>query len=247
MTGNEIRLLALEAVHKAGKGHIGGVLSCADILAVIYSGLLRPQDRFLLSKGHCAVGLYAALELAGILAAGETLTLNQEGRLGEHQARSIPGVIADGGSLGHGLSLACGLALADKLSGSDARTYILLGDGDCLEGQTWEAAMFGGQHFLNITVVVDRNGLITGGDTEEICGLVPLVEKWRSFGWDCVPISGHERDLAWNLKPLGPTCFIARTIKGKGVSFMEGKREWHHGSITAGQMNAVREELRGNA
>lgn len=245
MTGNEIRALALRAVHRVGRGHIGGVLSCADILATVYSGLLRPHDRFLLGKGHAAIGLYAALVLAGVLMQSDLDRLNNEGTLGEEPNHTIPGVHINAGSLGHGLSLACGFAYADKLRHSGSRTYVLLGDGDCLEGATWEAAMFGAHHDLNITAILDYNALIIGGTPQEISGSGDPGEKFEVFGWDAIDCNGHDTesiDLA--IPGIGPRAVIAHTVKGKGVSFMEGRKEWHHGSLTDEQLAQVLGELK---
>lgn len=245
---NQIRMRSLEAVHKVGKGHIGGVLSCAEILAVVYGGLLRPGDRFLLSKGHAAIGLYAALALTGHFPLEELDSLNQEGMLGEEPSRKIPGVEINAGSLGHGLGLACGVALANKLAGSKARTFVMLGDGDCLEGSTWEAAMFAAKHKLNVIAVIDRNNLIIGGTTEEISGLDDLGRKFDAFGMQHYWCDGHDEDQLENsLNQDGPIAVIAQTIKGKGVSFMEGRREWHHGNLSAAQLAQAKEDIHGDA
>lgn len=248
MTANEIRLLSLEAVHKAGKGHIGGVLSCAEILSVLYTKVLRPQDKFILSKGHCAVGLYAALTIKGDIGGSELMKMNRGGILGEHPSRGIPGVEVTSGSLGHGLGLACGMALANKLDGKDGRIYVLLGDGECWEGSVWEAAMFAAHHQLGITAIVDRNGYAVQGATEDIMALENLLNKWHSFGWQTMGVCGHnesELELATSMSTHGPIAVVASTIKGKGVSFMQGKKEWHHGSLSAEHMKTIREELRG--
>lgn len=244
-TANAIRLLALEAVHAAGKGHIGGVLSCAEILAALYGGVLREGDTFLLSKGHAAVGLYAALALKGVIPMEEMLRMNRGSMLGEHPDRSIPGVVANSGSLGHGLSVACGMAMEAKLRGSLERVFVLLGDGECWEGQVWEAAMMAAHHGLNVTVIVDRNGYAVQGATEDIVGLESLRKKWLAFGFPVDTLDGHD-DFQLNLclRLNKPRVLICRTVKGKGVSFMEGKREWHHGSISDAQMAQIREELK---
>jgi transketolase len=253
MTGNQIRALSLWAVHKAGKGHIGGVLSSAEILAVLYSGVLRnagrlDADRFLLSKGHCAVGLYAALALAGNFPTDELDRLNQGGMLGEHPSRSIPGVEVNSGSLGHGLGLACGLSLADKLNRESRRTFVLMGDGECWEGSVWEAAMFATHHGLNVIAIVDRNGYSVQGGTEEILKLENLGDKWKAFGWEVIHCDGHnQQQLKKALETDGPRVVIANTVKGKGISFMAGKKEWHHGSLTKETLEAARGELCGHA
>ncbi len=245
---NQIRLLSLEAVYKAGKGHIGGVLSCAEILAVLYSKILRPQDKFILSKGHVGVGLYAILALTGHFPIEELDQLNRGGMLGEHPSRKIPGVEINSGSLGHGLGIACGIALANKLAGSDAKTFVLLGDGECWEGSVWEAAMFAAHHGLNITLIVDRNGYSVQGATEEIVALGDLAAKWAAFGWNVEEIDGHDEEaLEDALSNSGPWAVIAKTVKGKGVSFMEGRKEWHHGSLTAGELESAKESINGHA
>jgi transketolase len=253
VTAAGIRELSLEAVHKAGKGHIGGVLSCADILAALFGGVLRDfggvyGDRFILSKGHCAVGLYAALALRGDIPMDELGRLNQGGMLGEHPDRRIHGVEVTSGSLGHGLGLACGLALADRMNREHRRTFVLMGDGECWEGSVWEAAMFGAHHRLNITVIVDRNGYAVQGATEEIVALGNLAAKWKAFGWETQTCDGHEEEvLKVILDRDGPRVVIADTVKGKGVSWMEGRKEWHHGSLNVHQLNSAREEIHGHA
>ncbi len=253
MNAKEIRKLSLEAVYKVGKGHLGGVLSCAEIFSVLYSKVLRNQgrlnaDRFILSKGHAAISLYATLALAGYFPIEEMWKLNQEGMLGEEPNNKIPGVEVNSGSLGHGLGLACGIALANKMNRSEARTFVLLGDGECWEGSIWEAAMFGAHHNLNITVIVDRNGYCVQGDTESVMGLEPLGAKWCAFGWDVRHCDGHDEDaLRDALAVDGPRVVVAKTVKGRGVSFMEGKKEWHHGSLNDAQLAQALEEINGNA
>ena len=252
MTPNSIRIAILEAVHLAGKGHLGGALSCVDILHVLYSIVLHHnpefhtwelRDRFLLSKGHVGVALYATLSAAGYFAESELHALNREGRLGEHPSRNVPGVEMDSGSLGQGLGVGCGMALAAKLKHEPWRVYVLMGDGECQEGSVWEAAMFASQHQLDITCIVDRNGLAVHGSVD--ASLEPLAAKWEAFGWDVYEVDGHdESTLIAALSDGGrPRCVIANTVKGKGVSFMEGRAEWHHGSLSTEQLEAAKKEL----
>ncbi len=254
MTANQLRLRALEAIHRCGKGHPGGVLSCMDIVHALYYGgmALRPKeplwadrDRFLMSKGHCVVAQYVALADLGYFPQSEMERLNNGGILGEHAHIGIPGIDANTGSLGHGLGIACGIALAGKLRGANFRTFVLLGDAELWEGSVWEAAMFAAHHCLNITVIVDRNGLAIMDKTENIVALDPLLRKWEAFGWCVAECNGHDAGrLKYQLElPNGPNCIIADTIKGKGVTFMENEPHWHHGHITDEQMSEIRRQL----
>lgn len=250
-----IRLASVEAIARAGKGHFGGSLSCADILAVLYGSVLKhdpknpawpERDRFVLSKGHAGIALYATLAEFGYFPRAELDHFNRTGILGEHPGRHIPGVEVSTGSLGHGLGVACGIAMEAKLSGAKWRTFALLSDGECWEGTTWEAAMFAAHHSLNITAIIDRNRLSIAGDTEDTLRLEPLLDKWDAFGWEVGPISGHNHGqlmLALNHPNTRPFCLIASTVKGKGVSFMESVPAWHHGSISPAQLEQARSEL----
>lgn len=241
----EIRLSTVETIAKYGKGHYGGCLSCVDILTAVYFSVLRPGDRFILSKGHAGSALYATLARAGILDRAELDTLNAGGLLGEEPHHGIPGVEANTGSLGHGLGIACGMALAMQRDGSTARLYVLLGDGECWEGSVWEAAMFAAHHQLNVTAIVDRNRLAIGGETELIVGLSPLLDKWAAFGWRVDQVDGCDPAEVASAcsQRQGPLCIIADTVKGRGVSFMENRPEWHHGTLDAGQLAKARAEL----
>ncbi len=257
MTANQLRLRALEAIHRCGKGHPGGVLSCMDIVHELYfhAMSLRPKeplwpdrDRFLMSKGHCVVAQYVALAALGYFPEAELDRLNNGGILGEHAHIGIPGIDANTGSLGHGLGIACGIALAGKLRGASFRTFVLLGDAELWEGSVWEAAMFAAHHELNITAIVDRNRLAIMDDTEAIVRLDPLLRKWEAFGWLTSQCSGHDQsDLRYLLgghnESAKPHCIIADTIKGKGVTFMENVPTWHHGHITDEQMTEIRRQL----
>lgn len=243
---NRLRLDVIEMITAAGSGHPGGSLSSADLMAVLYfGGAMRhdpqnPQwedrDRFVLSKGHVAPVLYAALAESGYFPVSELRTLRQLGsRLQGHPVRGkVPGVEMSTGSLGQGLSMACGIALAGKMDGRDYRTFCLLGDGELQEGQNWEAAMFASQYCLsNLVAFVDRNRLQITGNTEDAVGLDPLPEKWQAFGWNVIVIDGHDIPMIQEaisraeLPGTRPTVVIMNTIKGKGVSFMENNAAFH--------------------
>lgn len=241
-----VRRTSLRMVHRARLGHPGGDLSAADILVTVYFGALRidptrPQapdrDRFIMSKGHCSGALYATLAAAGFFPREELGSYMQPlSRFNGHpNCTEIPGVEANTGPLGHGLPVAVGAALAAKIDGAAWRTFVLTGDGELQEGSNWEAAMAAAHYELdNLTVIVDRNGLQQGDRTERTMHLEPLPEKWRAFGWSVREVDGH--DHAGLLEVLNavpfqatrPSCIIAHTRKGKGVSFMEDRVEWHH-------------------
>lgn len=256
-----IRLLILEAVYGAGKGHIGGAFSIVEILVALYHGeSLRHKpsdpewklrDRFVLSKGHAGVALYSVLADRGYFDVAHLAAMNRGGLLSEHPDPRVPGIEVVTGSLGHGLSVAAGMAFELKVSKQSALAYALLGDGECNEGSVWEAAMFASHHSLgNLCAIVDRNGLITHGSTEDFNGLEPFAEKWRAFGWIAVVCDGHDL-LALSQAFAGfkknssgkPLVIIAQTIKGKGISFMEGIPTWHHGPIGSAVYDSARLEL----
>ena len=257
----DLRLDILQAVKSAGRGHIGGAYSMIDILAALYhSGFLRydakapnwsGRDWFVLSKGHAGVGLYAILADCGFFPKEELFKLNNGSLLGEHPDISIPGIETVGGSLGHGLGIAAGFALSVKQDGSDRRAVVLMGDGECYEGSVWEAAIFAAQQSLgNLLLVIDRNGLIATGKTETVSRLEPLEEKWTSFGWNVISLDGHNvRSILGALSGIKrsnhakPTVIIAETVKGKGVSFMENKIEWHHSGLNDEEYRLAKNEL----
>lgn len=249
----DIRKRVLEAVFHAGKGHLGGALSIADILSVLYfGGLLKLglhskeglSDKFILSKGHAGVALYATLVEVGWIEETELFRLNKGFLLAEHPSPKIPGVDFVSGSLGHGLSVGAGMALAGKIDGSDDKTVVLLGDGECYEGTVWEAAQFAGHHRLtSLLAVVDRNGLITHGPTEEINSFGDLVKRWESFGWHVIQVNGHNVDELFSAisqfcgsESKKPVVIIANTIKGKGFVTLQGLAGSHHGSISEAQL-----------
>jgi transketolase len=262
-TAQRMRLTALEAVFRAGKGHIGGAFSIIEILVALYHAEslrhdpLRPdwgdRDRFLLSKGHAAVALYAVLADRGYFENRHLEDMNKGGLLAEHPDPRIPGIEVVSGSLGHGLSVAAGIAFGCALSKRASISFALLGDGECNEGSVWEAAMFAAHHRLdNLCAIVDRNGLITHGSTEEFNSLEPFSDKWRSFGWDVFEADGHSIpelvSLFLRVRSTNngkPMVVIAETVKGKGVSFMEGNPSWHHGPITSELYERAKQELIG--
>ena len=251
------RVISMVAAAKLG--HVGGDLSVLDILTTLYGAVLRvdpldPQredrDRFVMSKGHCSEALYATLAWAGFFPRAELQHFNAPGSpLNGHPNRNeVPGVETNTGALGHGLPVAVGCAVGARLRRTGARVFVVLGDGELQEGSNWEAAMAAAHHGLdNLTAVVDRNRLQQGARTEDTNGLDPLPEKWAAFGWRVVEVNGHDhRDLADAVttpEPGRPTCVIAHTVKGRGVSFMQDRVEWHHKIPTPEQVEAALAEL----
>lgn len=230
-------------------GHLGGAFSCADILTALYFSVLnvdplRPddpdRDRFLLSKGHAAVGLYATLAERGFFPVEELAGYGRPGsRLMGHPVRAVPGVELPTGSLGHGLALGCGFALAARYAGRDSRTFVLLGDGELQEGSVWEAAIAAASLGLDrLVAVVDRNGLQLTGATDSIAPMEPLADRWRSFGWAVRDVDGHDVDeLAEHLaaapwEPGKPSVLIARTVKGQGLPFLAGRSASHYVTLS---------------
>jgi transketolase len=232
-------------LHAAASGHPGGSLSAVEIVTALYfGGVLRydaqrpdweDRDRFVLSKGHGVPVQYAAMAEAGYLPVEELRTLRQiDSRLQGHPVLgSLPGIEASTGSLGQGLSIGLGMALAARLSRKDFRVFVLLGDGECQEGQVWEAAMAAGHHRPdNLIAIVDYNKFQLDGAVEDIIGLEPLAAKWQAMGWQTREIDGHDMEqvleaLEWSTSAGAPACIIAHTVKGKGVSFMEGDNAYH--------------------
>ena len=243
---NDLRIDIVLAIGEAGSGHPGGSLSCADIMTALYfGGVLEhdpadpeaPRDRFILAKGHAAPALYATLAHAGYFPREELMTLRKLGaRLQGHpDSNLVPGVEVSTGSLGQGLSIASGLAAGLRLEGDDHTVFTLLGDGECQEGQVWEAAMFAAHQKLdNLVAIVDRNCLQIDGNTADVCDPGDLAAKFAAFGWETAEVDGHDIDALIDV--LGkakatrggkPCAIIARTVKGKGVSFMENEAGWH--------------------
>lgn len=241
-----LRGAVIDLSHAAGTPHLGSSLSCADIVAAAYWDALRidPQrphaperDRFILSKGHAATTLYAALAFRGFFPEAVLDTYNKDGSvLAEHPGPNcVPGVEAATGSLGHGLPIALGMALAGRMQGLSYRVYALLSDGECNEGSVWEAAMFApAQKLENVCVIVDYNKWQATGRSNETLSLAPLRKKWAAFGWDAHEVDGHDLNALGALLrnvPNGsgkPVALIAHTVKGKGVSFMEDDNNWHY-------------------
>ena len=256
-----IRRHILHMLAKAGSGHPGGSLSAVEFVTALYfGGVLRyrpdepawaDRDRFILSKGHGVPVLYAALAEAGVLPVEELETLREiDSRLQGHPVYgTAPGMEASTGSLGQGLSIGLGLALAARLDGKDWRVFVLLGDGECQEGQVWEAAMAAGHHRPdNLVAMVDYNGFQLDGSIEEIMDLEPLAPKWESMGWTVREIDGHDLDevldaLRWAEQQDGPACIIGRTVKGKGVSFMENENKYHGVAPSEEELMRALEEL----
>ena len=259
---NILRLDVIEATTKAGSGHPGGSLSSADLMAALYFGVMKhdpsnpmweDRDRFVLSKGHAAPILYAALAESGYFPREDMMTLRKMGsHLQGHPVRGkVPGVEMSTGSLGQGLSMACGMALAGKLDGKDHRIFCLLGDGELQSGQNWEAAMFANHYKLNnLIAFVDRNRLQITGNTESAMSLEPLADKWRAFGWNVIIIDGHsmvqiiEACAKARKSVTNPTVLIMNTIKGKGVSFMENNYEFHGKACKPSENDIAVSELR---
>lgn len=240
-----VRLRCLRVTTSSEFGHLGPDFSAADLIAALYSGVLRhaglqpphpDRDRFILSKGHAALALYSALIEVGHWPDTSLENYGRlNGQLAGHPSTQSSGIETCTGALGHGLPFAVGAALAARLQRSDRRTFVLTGDGELQEGSNWEAAMLAATHRLDrLTVIVDRNGLQQGRPTESVSALEPLADKWRAFGWAVAEVDGHDaeqihaclEDLP--LEQGRPTCILARTRKGKGVSFMEGRAAWHH-------------------
>jgi len=226
----KVRENILKASFKAGACHIGSALSCVEILSVLYSKILKKQDVFLFSKASGVCAYYAVLAEKGIVARQKVAYYLKKYPLA---GREVPGVLWSAGSLGHGLPVAVGMALADK----KRRVYCLVSDGELQEGTTWESALFANHHHLNnLVVIVDRNHFQACGATEEILKLEPLAPKWQAFGWQVREIDGHNLSVIENalkIKHQKPLIIIANTVKGKGVDFMECDFEWHYKNLTA--------------
>jgi transketolase len=241
LTGQAIRRIVLEQSRRAHVGHIGSALSVADMVATLYGDVMRvaspsdpERDRFILSKGHAALALYGALNLKGVLSDEGLRSFCGDGSVvGVHPEHSLPGIDFSTGSLGHGLSLATGAALAAKMERSGRRVYTLLSDAECNEGSVWEAAMFAAHHKLgNLTALIDKNGQQALGYTKDVLDLDPLSEKWSAFGWDCVAVDGHDRsamkDAILSAAGERPRAVVCNTIFGKGVGYMERQIKWHY-------------------
>ncbi|RKM54734.1 transketolase [Butyrivibrio sp. X503] len=260
-TANEVRKSIITALHAAGAGHPGGSLSSTDIFTYLYfeemnidpKNVKDPnRDRFVLSKGHCAPGLYSVMAERGYFPKEELTTLRKLGsRLQGHPSMQyLPGLDMSSGSLGQGISAACGMALSGKMDNKDYRVYTLLGDGEIQEGQVWEAAMFAGFRKLdNLVVIVDNNNLQIDGPIDTVCSPYPIDKKFESFNFHVINIDGHNFDEikaafkeAKETKGM-PTAIIAHTVKGKGVSFMENQAGWHGKAPNDDEFKQAMEEL----
>lgn len=254
----QIRRVILEQSKRANVGHIGSALSVADIIAALYGGVLLGRDpkdpgrdRFVLGKGHAMLAVHAALFLKGWLSQEELNTYCGDGsRLGVHPEYGLPGVDFASGSLGQGLSLAGGAALAARLQRSPRRAFALLSDAECNEGSVWEAVMFAAHHKLaNLIAIVDLNGQQALGYTDQVLSLRPMAERWRAFGWDVHEVDGHDvAALQETLAALDtaagpPHALIARTTFGKGVSYMEGQIKWHYWPMSDAECRQALKEI----
>ncbi len=256
-----IRRHAVRMTNLGGSSHVGSVLSMADIVAVLYGGIMRidplhpnrpNRDRFILSKGHAGAGIYAALAESGFFpiewlekhcADGSVLS-------GHVSHKGVPGVELSTGSLGHGLPVGAGMAYGAKLDDASRRVFVLLSDGECDEGSTWEAVMFSSHHKLdNLTAIVDYNKIQSLATVAETLALEPFADKWKAFGWSVVEVDGHDHHALYthlsNLPKVAgkPTCVIAHTVKGKGVSFMERSVLWHYRTPRGSEYDEALNEL----
>lgn len=264
-SANQIRQDIITMLVSSKSGHPGGSLSAADIVATLFFHEMRvktgdpkwaDRDRFVLSKGHAAPVLYAALAEKGFFPKEELSGLRHTGHMlqGHPDMKHIPGVDMSTGSLGQGLSAANGMALAGKLDKKDYRVYVLMGDGEMGEGQIWEAAMAAAHYKLdNVTAILDNNGLQIDGPTEQVMSTSPLSDKWKAFGWHVIEVDGHDIEslLAAFEEAKAtqgkPTLLLAKTVKGKGVSFMENQVGWHGNAPSAEQGEQALSELREEA
>lgn len=261
LTATEVRKSAITAVHAANSGHPGGSLSIADVLTLLYFEVMNidpknpknpDRDRFVLSKGHCAPGLYGVLAERGFFPKEDIPTFRKTGSYlqGHPDMKGVPGVDMSSGSLGQGISAANGMALAGKIDGKSYRVYTILGDGELEEGQVWEAAMYAPHYKLdNLTAFVDFNGLQIDGDISKVMNPLPIDEKFKSFGWHVIVCDGHDFEAmlcaineAKETKGK-PTMIILKTIKGKGVSFMENNPAWHGSAPNDEQYQQAMDEL----
>lgn len=259
LKATHLRRRTLEAIFDAGAGHTGGGLSCLDILNVLYNRILNvspetfsspTRDRYVQSKGHSVEALYAVLADRGFFPESDLKTIcHYKSHYVGHPTRHIPGIEMNTGALGHGLPICIGMALAAKLDNASYRVFTLLGDGELAEGSNWEAGLAAAHYELdNLTAIIDHNTLQITGHTRDVMSNEPLDEKWRSFGWAVKIVNGHDytaltEALSQPFEPAKPTCVIANTIKGKGVSFMENVAKWHHGVPTESELKQALQEL----
>lgn len=260
-----LRIHALNMTSRAGSAHLGSMLSAADLVAVLYGDVLkfdsgdpewRGRDRFIMSKGHAGAVIYAALAERGFFPVEELATYYQDGsRLGGHISHeNVPGVEMSFGSLGHGLPVAAGMAYGAKLDRADHRVFVMLSDGECDEGSNWEAILFCAHHALdNVVAIVDYNKIQSLDTVANTIALEPFADKWRAFGWQVKEVDGHSHEqirdalgeLPWERGK--PACLIAHTVKGKGVSFMEGSVLWHYRAARGEEYDKALQELNGKS
>jgi transketolase len=258
LTPRRVRQIIIEQSRRANVGHVGSALSVADIVVALYARILRirgpedpERDRFVLSKGHAALALYAALFLRGWLSEAALGTYCEDGSyLGVHPEHVVPGVDFSAGSLGHGLSLGAGAALAARLQSASRRVFVLVSDAECNEGALWEAVMFAAHHRLaNLVALVDLNGQQALGYTEDVLSLTPMADRWRAFGWDVHEVDGHDvEQIARAVEGLdtgtgSPHVLVARTMLGKGVSYMERQIKWHYWPMSDAEYRQALDEI----
>lgn len=267
MNAKQLELIAeqnrkrlVEVVYAAKAGHIGGDLSCLNVMTALYFEVMKNldpanpkaanRDRFVLSKGHCVEALYVTLEAKGYLAPEVLDTLGKFGSiLSGHPTIEVPGIEVNSGALGHGLSIGVGMAIAAKMDGKDYRTFVLMGDGEQGEGSIYEAAMAGNKYQLdNLVAIIDRNHLQISGNTEDVMPIDSIKTRWSAFGWDVIEMNGDcMEDILKTFAGIDytnkkPHLLVSNTTKGKGVSFMEGIAKWHHGVLNEEQCkDAVKE------
>lgn len=257
----KIRVHALRMTSRGGSSHVGAIFSMADVVAVLYGAILRVdprnprwpgRDRFILSKGHAGAGVYAALAERGFFPVERLKDHCQDGTdlSGHVSHKGVPGVELSTGSLGHGLSVGAGMALSAKLDAAPFRVFVLLSDGECDEGSNWEAILFASHHALdNLVVIVDYNKIQSLAPVKDTVALEPFADKWRAFGWAVVEVDGHDHAAlhgalsALPASPGQPTCVIAHTTKGKGVSFMEDSVLWHYRTARGDEFEKAEAEL----
>lgn len=260
-----IRRHVVTMVHRAHASHVGSCLSMTDLLAVLYGSVMRidptrpddpDRDLFVLSKGHAAAAIYATLAETGFFPVSWLESYCQDGSplTGHIAHQGVPGVEVSTGSLGHGLPIACGMALSVKRARADRKVYAILSDGECDEGSTWEAALFAPHHGLdNLVVIIDHNKIQSFGAVKDILDLAPFADKWRSFRWSVREIDGHDHAAILDairdspFESGRPSVIIANTVKGKGVSFMENELAWHYKSPDQDQWEQAMDELDGAA
>ena len=268
MSTKELELLCeknrkrlVEVVYNAHAGHIGGDLSCLNVMTALYFEVMRnispanpknpDRDRFVLSKGHCVEALYVTLEAKGFLKSEVMDTLGKFGSiLSGHPTIEVPGIEVNSGALGHGLSIGVGMAIAAKMDKKDYRTYVLMGDGEQGEGSIYEAAMAGNRYHLdNLVAIIDRNHLQISGNTEDVMPIDSIKERWSAFGWEVITMNGDSMEdivktfAAIDYQNGKPHLLVSETTKGKGVSFMEGIAKWHHGVLNEEQCKTAVKEI----